>query len=62
MKLSKSLIKSMAIGLTITATLSSCSVDLPGVDSQSEDPVLCEETKGNGDGHNWEDCPACGMG
>lgn len=63
MKISKSLIQAIAVGLTLGAATSSCSIiePLTNKDKHSCDQsceVQCTETtKGT-----FDNCPACGMG
>ena len=61
MKLSKSLLTAIAIGITSAATLSSCSVDIVNIDPEQGHEIenVCETEKGGGDDCN---CPACGLG
>ncbi len=65
MKLSKSLLSSLAVGLALGTCASSCTADfmIPVVEEEGE--TIRGEHGERGDGTcevNWEDCPACGMG
>ena len=61
MKLSKTLIQSIVVGLAIGTTVSSCDL---AEELGNIKPDNCEETsteKGENE-HNWDDCPGCGLG
>ncbi len=71
MKISKSLLKTIAAGLVVAGTLNSCSmhedavVDLHSEDCTEKCDIKHEDQakKANeSTEHNWENCPACGMG
>ncbi len=63
MKLSKSLLASMAVGLALTTVTSSCNSEF--ITPNLEDTSEVKEDPNGGEGTcdpNWEDCPACGLG
>ncbi len=71
MKISKSLLKTIAAGLVVAGTLNSCGihddavVDLHGENCTEKCDINHAEQardKGETSEHNWEDCPGCGMG
>lgn len=67
MKLSKSLIQAIAVGITLGAAASSCTLidaleDVKPNDDSSQN-VDDRGSDGNGDGGQvYYDCPGCGMG
>ena len=67
MKVSKSLLQAIAVGITLGAA-SSCSIleDKIEIITQANCDDTCEQTcegdHENKNGHNVWDCPACGMG
>ncbi|HLG38336.1 MAG TPA: hypothetical protein VI461_01670 [Chitinophagaceae bacterium] len=54
MKLSKSLLTAILIGIAVQTTVTSCSKDIP-------DPQK-KEVKKEGEKNVPDNCPACGMG
>lgn len=63
MKVSKQLLQSILIGVSIgtVATISSCSIADTVVINELEAEKCDPDTETKNE-HNWEDCPACGMG
>lgn len=63
MKLSKSLLSAMAVGLALCTTTTSCTGDflIPTLEDKGDRVQGDVETEGTCE-PNWEDCPACGMG
>lgn len=66
MKLSKSLIQAIAVGVTLSAATSCTLIDaLEDVKPNDDSSQNVDERGDNGDGGGGEvyfDCPACGMG
>ncbi len=64
MKLSKSLLSAMAIGITLSATSCSLGDVEEHYDYCAEDcQVDHADTRSSADDtHIWDNCPACGMG
>ncbi|MBR9919929.1 MAG: hypothetical protein GYB31_03760 [Bacteroidetes bacterium] len=69
MKISKSLLQAIAVGLTMGATTScsyledtnSVTPNHPSDDSTEQQ--TCDDTeKGEENPHTWSNCPACGLG
>ncbi len=66
MKVSKSLLQAIALGVSLGAATTSCSL----FDNQEDlKPQTCDETcdencvgEHQPKGHTYYDCPACGMG
>jgi len=64
MHLSKTLLQSIALGITVSA-VSSCSLHEI---AENEHTQFCDENcavvhaNAEETQHNWENCPACGMG
>lgn len=66
MKISKSLLQAIALGATLGIATTSCSLleDEIKITPDTTDETCETENKGGNDGgtHDWENCPACGMG
>lgn len=67
MKLSKSLLQAIAVGITLSATTTSCSLfDNSDVAPKLHDkncPADCQVDHAKSNSENtWDNCPACGMG
>ena len=65
MKLSKSLIQAIAVGITLGAAASSCTLidALEDVSPNDDSSQNVDDRGGDGDGGQvYYDCPACGMG
>jgi len=60
MKLSKSLLKAIAIGVTIAST-TACVETLQDIEPVEEGQTVDKPTN-DGTITHWDDCPACGMG
>jgi hypothetical protein len=72
MKISKSLLQAIAVGLSLSSMTTSCTKDLYEVDPTPEvDAEQTDHIPGTGNDLNWPfgeddpkcyDCPSCGMG
>jgi hypothetical protein len=61
MKISKSLLQAILVGITVGTTAPSCEK------MDKEDELMQLESREqhenqNGENQNWDNCPACGMG
>lgn len=68
MKLSKALLQSIAVGLTLGAA-ASCSyledsnnAEPKSPNDDSNNTEVCKQKTTKSEGHTWDNCPACGMG
>lgn len=65
MKISKSLLQAILVGVTLGTTATSCSMfdSITGVDGQEVTEAENERDRRNGhNGDTCEDCPGCGLG